>query len=137
MLPEGFLSCACLFCSHALSVPHEKLLTHARKTVLKIPKENCARTGTSMHASAGSVLLPQLGSHHVHAGETSYGTRNVPSLVPFPFLPAHGHPGGNSNCTLFWGVPPLSLPLRTHGRWCGWERMVASPTEAALATVCV
>lgn len=90
-----------------------------------------------MHACAGSVLLPQLGSHHVHAGETSSGIRNVPSLVPFPFLPAHGHPGGNSNCSLFWGVPPLSLPLRTHGRWCGWERMVASPTEAALATVCV
>lgn len=94
--------------SHAPSVPSQKFLTHARKTFLKIPRENTAWPGTSVHACAGSVLLAQLCSHQVYAGETSSRSRKVSGLVPAP--QAGGQPGRRRSCSLLWGIPLQKVP---------------------------
>lgn len=94
------LSCACLLCSHAPSTL-SKLLTHARKTFLKIPRGSCARPGTSMLRELVSLAVPA----EFSLGKS--GSRKVPSLVPCtPSIPV-GCLGQTVAAASFEGVPLL------------------------------
>lgn len=118
--------------SHAPSVPSQKFLTHARKTFLKIPRENIAWPGTSMHACAGSVLLAQLCSHQVYAGETSSRSRKVSGLVPVP--PSRWAAWKEKKLQPPLGDSPAkSPPPQSQGR-PRWEHVPAHPTDASLGT---